>query len=75
MTHTAGPITAAWFLFSEENRPLGQITRRHGDDLAPSVGEELRDGPSWNTATVLEFSEVRATCGVRRFRLVVRVTD
>ena len=75
MVQTAGPITAAWFLFSEENKPLGQISRREGDDPVPSVGQELRRGTSWNAATVLEFEEVRATCGVRRFRLVVRVAD
>ena len=75
MAQTAGPITAAWFLFSEENKPLGQISRRDGDDPIPSVGQELQGGASWSTATVMEFEEVRATCGVRRFRLVVRVTD
>ena len=68
-----GPIAASWFLYSEENRPLGQINRREGDGLVPSVGQELRGGASWDTASVLEFAEVRATCGVRRFRVVVRV--
>ena len=73
MAQTAGPITATWFLFSEESKPLGQISRRDGDDPVPSVGQEVRGGANWSAATVMEFEEVRATCGVRRFRLVVRV--
>ena len=75
MAQTAGPIIASWFLFSEENKPLGQINRREGDDPTPSAGQELEGGASWSAATVLESEEVRATCGVRRFRVVVRVAD
>ena len=75
MAQTAGPITASWFLFSEENKPLGQINQREGDDPTPSVGQDLGDGANWSAATVLEFEEVRATCGIRRFRVVVRVVD
>ena len=75
MAQTAGPITATWFLYSEENKPLGQVSRREGDDPVPSVGQELQGGADLSARTVLEFSEVRATCGVRRFRLVVRTAD
>jgi hypothetical protein len=75
MAQTAGPITASWFLFSEENKPLGQINRRGDDDPTPSLGQDLGGGASWSVATVLEFEEVRATCGIRRFRVVVRVVD
>ena len=75
MAQTAGPITASWFLFSEGNKPLGQINRREGDEPAPSAGEGLGAGASWSAATVLEFEEVRATCGIRRFRVVVSVVD
>ena len=75
MAQTAGPITASWFLFSEESKPLGQIHRRQCDDPTPSVGEDLGGRASWSVAAVLEFEEVRATCGIRRFRVVVRVVD
>ena len=75
MAQTAGPITATWFLFSEESKPLGQISRREGDDPVPTVGQDLQGGATWDAATVMELEEVRATCGVRRFRVVVRVAD
>ena len=75
MAQTSGPITASWFLFSEEKKPLGQINRREGDEPSPSVGQGLGAGASWSAATVLGFEEVRATCGIRRFRVVVRVVD
>lgn len=66
--------SASWFLVSEEGAPLGQI---YGPDgrVEPSVGETLEDGRTWKRAEVLSFQELRASCGMRRFQVVVRVIE
>ena len=64
--------SASWFLVSEEGAPLGQIYCKDGR-IEPTVGETLENGQKWTRAEVLSFEELRASCGMRRFRLVVRL--
>ena len=66
--------SAVWFLVSEEGAPLGQIYCTDGR-IEPSVGETLENGRTWRRAEVLSFEELRASCGMRRFRIVVRVIE
>ncbi len=66
--------SASWFLVSEDGAPLGQIYCKDGR-IEPAVGEVLENGQKWKRAEVLSFEELRASCGMRRFRLVVRVIE
>ena len=70
---TCLPVTL-WFLYSEGGEPLGQVYRS-GEESIPSVGARIDNGARWKSAAVVEFSELRATCSMRRFRVVVRVTE
>jgi len=67
------PVTQ-WYLYSEDGEPLGQMYRS-GEGAIPSVGARLDDDARWKSASVVEFSELRATCSMRRFRVVVRVME
>ena len=67
--------SAAWFLVSEDGAPLGQIYCKDGRIEPIPVGEILENGRKWNRAEVLSFEELRASCGMRRFRIVVRVIE
>jgi hypothetical protein len=62
---------AVWFLFSEQGEPLGQTYRGRGHAV-PAVGEPLADGDGWAGGVVVGFTELAATCAMRRFRVVVR---
>ena len=66
--------SAAWFLVSEDGAPLGQIYCKDGR-IEPTGGEILGNGRTWKRAEVLSFEELRASCGMRRFRIVVRVIE
>ena len=57
---------ATWFLKSEEGRPLGQVYRDPGDP-PPTEGVRV-DG----IGEVVRFTELGASCGMRRFEVVVR---
>ena len=59
--------TTTRYLFSEENELLSPTYRR-GD---PEVGVQIDGSRRFETARVLSFSELRATCAMRRFRMVV----
>ena len=63
---------AIWFLFSEENEPLGQVYRPT-ENAAPTVGTRITNGSGWSVAQVVEFRELASACAMRRFRVVVRV--
>ena len=65
---------AVWFLHSEEGEPLGPVFRTQAEAI-PAAGTLVANGASWKSAEVIEFAELRATCAVRRFRVVVRVSD
>ena len=61
--------TTTWYLFSEEDEPLGQIYRAG----PPEVDAQIEGGQGFETARVVSFTELRATCAMRRFRVVVRI--
>ena len=64
---------AVWFLYSEGDQPLGQVYR--GKEAAiPTVGGLISNGARWKSAEVVSFEELAATCAMKRFRVVVRVT-
>ena len=65
---------AVWFLSSNHGQSLGQVYRS-SEDAVPTVGDQLTNGSTWKTAEVVEFSELAATCAMRRFRVVIRVMD
>ena len=60
--------TTTWFLFDEDDKPLGQIYRPG----FPEVGSQFEGGQRFETGEVVSFAELRATCSMRRFRVVVR---
>ena len=72
MTHPGTRPAAVWFLYSEDNTPLGQVYRDE-EDAVPSVGTRLTDGERWDASEVVSFEELASTCAMRRFRVVVRV--
>ncbi len=61
--------TTTWYLFSEEDEPLGQMYRAG----VPEVGAQIEGGQRFEVAQVVSFTELRATCAMRRFRVVVRI--
>ena len=61
--------TATWYLSSEDGEPLGQIYRRG----VPEVDAIIQGREQSKTAQVVSFTELRATCAMRRFKVVVRV--
>ena len=69
---TSATPAASWFLVSEENAPLGQVNRSK-DEATPTVGMELTDGAKYQRVMVVDFRELDPVCGIRRFRVVVRV--
>ena len=74
MTQQSGTClpVATWFLFSELGVSLGQIYRGE-DEAVPTVGEEVSDREGRAVGEVVEFTELTATCSMRRFRVVIRV--
>ena len=60
--------TTQWYLYSEDDEPLGNVYRR----ALPEVGATIEGRPGFEAALVLSFSELRATCAMRRFRVVVQ---
>jgi len=61
--------TTTWYLFSEEDEPLGHIYRAG----VPEVDDQVEGGQRFEVAQVVSFTELRATCAMRRFRVVVRI--
>ena len=57
---------ATWFLKSEDGQPLGQVYR-DADDPPPTAGAQV-DG----IGEVVRFTELGASCGMRRFEVIVR---
>ena len=62
---------ATWFLYTEADEPLGRVYRH--DSSGPSVGDRLKDAERWGVAEVIAFEELRPTCAMRRFKVVVRI--
>ena len=61
-----------WFLYTEADEPLGRVYRS-GDEMLPRPGERLEDAERWGMAEVIAFEELRPTCAMRRFKVVVRI--
>ena len=61
--------TTTWFLFDEDGQPLGQLYR----PAVPRAGLRIEGTDRFETAEVIDVTELRATCSMRRFRVVVRV--
>ena len=74
MTHPGTRPAAVWFLYSEDDRPLGQVYRDL-EDAVPTLGARLTDGERWGTSEVVMFEELATTCAMRRFRVVVRILE
>ena len=61
--------TTTWFLYSEaEDAPLGSIYRKS----LPELGARIEERQGIPAAEVVSFTELRATCAMRRFKVVVR---
>ena len=61
--------TTTWFLYSEDDVPLGRVYMRS----APQAESQIEDRQGFASAEVGSFTELRATCAMRRFKVVVRV--
>ena len=57
-----------WYLYSEDDEPLGSLYR----NAIPEVGATIDDRPNSGPAQLVSLNELRATCAMRRFRVVVR---
>ncbi len=62
---------AVWFLYTEADEPLGRVYRS-GDDMLPGSDVLLEDAERWGKAKVIAYEELRPTCAMRRFKVVVR---
>ena len=62
---------ATWFVVSDENQPMGQISK-DGPEAAPTVGGMLTGLNEGKQGTVMEFSELAPSCGARRFKVIVK---
>ena len=60
--------TTTWFLYSEDDKPQGRIYRKS----LPEVGARVEEREGFTAAQVVSFTELRATCAMRRFKVVVR---
>ena len=61
--------TTTWFLYSEDDVPLGRVYRS-GD---PQIAARIDKGPGFAYAQIVSFTELRATCAMRRFKVIVQV--
>jgi len=63
--------TTTWFLYSEgDEEPLGSIYRKSLPEVGVGIEEDAARGIK--AAEVVSFTELRATCAMRRFKVVVR---
>ena len=63
---------AVWFLYSETEEPLGQ-TYRKGEDAVPAAGDRVEHGD--RRFEVVSHAELRTSCAMRRFKVIVRTAD
>ena len=59
-----------WFVADEDGKPLGQIRRRE----IPAAGSRVEGGARFGEAVVVSVQELRPSCAMRRFKVVVSVT-
>ena len=68
-TETCLPTTQ-WFLYSEaEEEALGRIYQKG----LPEIGGRIEEGRGFQAADIVSFDELRATCAMRRFKVVLRL--
>ena len=63
-------IEAVWFLYSEDELPMGRVYRREGEP-APVIGLRFRQGDGDSEVEIVQFRELGPTCLMRRSRVVV----
>ncbi len=61
--------TFAWFLMSQDGRPMGQINR----PSLPEAGARFEGQGGFEEAEVVEAAELRPSCSMRRFRVIIKV--
>ena len=61
--------TSTWFLLDEDGRPVGQIRRPE----LPEAGMNFEEEGSFEQAEVVEVVELRPSCSMRRFRVIIRI--
>ena len=61
--------TFTWFLVDEDGRPVGQIRR---PDM-PEAGASFSTEGKFEEAGIVEVVELRPTCSMRRFRVIIRI--
>ncbi|MEE3004480.1 MAG: hypothetical protein VX638_03390 [Chloroflexota bacterium] len=61
--------TTTWFLYLEDDMPLGRVYRSSD----PRAEAQIEDGPGFASAEVVSCTELRATCAMRRFKVIVRI--
>ena len=61
--------TSTWFLVDEGGRPVGQIRRPE----LPEAGMNFEAEGRFEEAQVVEVIELRPTCSMRRFRVIMRI--
>jgi len=64
---------ASWFLYSEDGQALGQVYRKKGEDV-PTVGQRLSEADNGLDGVIVSFEELRATCAMRRFKVVLKLS-
>lgn len=67
-TETCLPAVT-WFVADEGGKPLGQLRRRE----IPSAGSRVEGGARFGEAVVVSVQELRPSCAMRRFKVVVSV--
>ena len=62
--------TTTWFLYSEvEEEPLGRIYRKG----IPEADMQIEGGQGNQAGEIVSFEELRATCAMRRFKVILRL--
>ena len=61
--------TFTWFLVDEDGRPVGQIRRPELPEPGMNFGSEGK----FEEAGIVEVVELRPSCSMRRFRVIIKV--
>ncbi len=61
--------TFTWFLVDEDGRPVGQIRRPE----LPEAGMNFEEVGRFEEAEIVEVVELRPSCSMRRFRVIIRI--
>ena len=58
-----------WFVSDEDGKPLGQLRKRE----IPSPGMSADGGARFGEAVIVSVQELRPSCAMQRFKVVVSV--